>query len=223
MHDDVVKRTLPFMAPTIADMVKIQRGVCMRPKEVCNLRVGDLDKTGRLWATSTKKHKTARFGVIRFTAFGAAETEILRRRCAGKGADEYVFSPREAALERWEAQAAARKTPLTPSQRKRAEQRKATRLDRLGDQYDSESYRHAIIYALQKAAKAGERIPHWFPYQLRHAAVTATAMTHGREIASLHAGHTSIATTDVYDHRFEKVERNLAEEREDGWWLCPGG
>ena len=216
--DEAVIRTLPYMPPVVADMVKIQRGACMRPSEVCRLRVGDLDRTGDVWRTQTKKHKTARYGISRFAAFGPAETEILRRRCAGKGDDEYVFSPRDAMLERWEAKRAARKSPLTPSQEQRGEEADAGKLLRFGECYISTSYYRAVKYAQQKAKKAGEIIPEWFPYQLRHAAVTETSLAHGRETASLQAGHLSMKTTEVYEHKAEKIAVNLAEERVQGWW-----
>ena len=215
---EVVIRTLPFMPPVVADMVKLQRGACMRPGEVCRLRVGDLDRTGDIWRTQTKKHKTARYGISRFAAFGPAETAILRRRCAGKGADEYVFSPRDAMLERWEAKRAAQKSPMTPSQEQRGEEADAGKLLRFGECYISTSYYRAVKYAQEKARKAGVEIPEWFPYQLRHAAVTETSLAHGRETASLQAGHLSMKTTEVYEHKAEKIAVNLAEERVSGWW-----
>ena len=119
--DWAVIRTLPFMSPVIADMVKLQRGACMRPGEVCNLRVGDIDSSGEVWVLRAKKHKTARHGTKRIVAFGPPEIEILRRRSAGKGPDEYVFSPRSAQQEYWAAKRAARKTKVQPTQVKRGE------------------------------------------------------------------------------------------------------
>ena len=216
--DAVVIRTLPFLSPVVADMVRVQRGACMRPKEVRELRVGDLDKSGEVWMIRTDRHKTAWCGVTRFIAFGPAEVEILRRRCAGKGADQFVFSPRDAMRERWAAQAAARKPPVQPSQKKRAEERAAQKLARIGEFYRTDTYSQSISAAIKKAARAGIRIPHWHPYQLRHASVTATSMTHGRETASLLAGHKSLKTTEVYDHKTEPLTRNLAGERVKGWW-----
>lgn len=215
--DEVVCRTLAWLSPTVADMIRIQRGACMRPKEVRELRVGDIDKTGRLWFVAAKKHKTDRFGITRFAAFSQAETEILRRRCQGKGADEFVFCPRDAMAERWAAQSAARKTPITPSQRQRAAERQSTRLDHIRDHYTADAYSQAISYGIAKAAKNGVRLPHWHPYQLRHQAVTTTSLEHDRETASLQAGHTSLKTTEVYDHKAETIARLLAEERKPFW------
>ena len=216
--DHVVRQTLPFLPPVVADMVKVQRGACMRPKEVRELRVGDIDKTGEIWMIRTDQHKTARFGVKRFIAFGVAEVKILRRRCENKTDDDFVFSPRDAMLENWAERAAARKTPMMPSQRLRAETRAQKKLDKIGHFYSPNTYRQSISDAIKKAARAGIPIPHWHPYQLRHASVTATSMTHGRETASLLAGHKSFKTTEVYDHKTEPLTRNLAGERVVGWW-----
>lgn len=215
--DAVVLRTLPYMPPVIADMIKIQRGASMRPSEVCRLRVGDLDRGGMTWIVRFVKHKTARFGVDRFISFSAAETEILRRRSEGKGADEFIFSPRDAMRERWESRAAARKSKVTPSQKLRTERDAAGKFERYKECYDSRGYYQAVQYAIKRARKAGEKIPDWFPYQLRHAAVTANSLRYGQEAAGKIAGHKSVKTTDIYNHSAEKLSRNAAEEREE-WW-----
>lgn len=54
--DEVVKRTLPFMASTIAAMVKFQRITGMRPSEVYRMTLGDIDLTRdpELWYYTPK-------------------------------------------------------------------------------------------------------------------------------------------------------------------------
>ena len=216
--DWVVIRTLPFMSPVIADMVKLQRGACMRPGEVCDLRVGDIDRSGEVWLLRAKKHKTARFGAKRIVAFGPPEIEILRRRSVNKGADQYIFSPREAQQERWAEMRVARKSKVQPSQVLRGEEADAEKLLRYNEKYDSHAYRRAIEYAQKKARKAGVKIPGWFPYQLRHASVTATSLEHGSETASLVAGHKSQKTTAIYEHKAETISVRVAGERKK-WWI----
>ena len=215
--DDVVKLTLPFLSPTVADMVRVQRGACLRPSELCSLRVGDLDREGECWRVKLSKHKTARCGVHRYASFSRAETEILRRHCEGKEDGDFLFTPKEAMEEYWKTARAKRKTKVQPSQQERGERRAATRTDRLLDHYDASSYRQAIEYGIAQAVKHGVPVPHWTPYQLRHSAVTATSLEHGREIASLQAGHLSISTTAIYDHKAETVADRLAAER-GAWW-----
>ena len=215
--DAVVAATMPYMTPTVADMVRIQRGACMRPSEVCGLKVGDIDQSGTCWRAVLARHKTARCGVKRWIVFSADETEILRQRCRGKAPEDYIFSPSEAMEERWRTMAAKRVTPTTPSGLLRDAARAPYRTARLGDHYDAHAYARAVKYAILAAQKAGEHVEHWTPYQLRHAAVTATSLEHGREIASLQAGHTNLSTTAIYDHKAEAVAEQLAAERV-AWW-----
>lgn len=66
---------------------------------------------------------------------------------------------------------------------------------------------HALYQAVQRACVAGKIEP-WFPYQIRHAAVTRIAIEHGKDVASAIAGHSSALTTDRYDHgAMERVKR----------------
>lgn len=215
--DEVVRQTLPFLSPVVADMVRIQRGASMRPGEVCNLRVGDLDRRGEVWKVATRKHKTARTGVTRFFAFCPEETAILRRHCQNKGFDEFVFSPRDAQAVRWAEMRAARKTPVQPSQVQRQKEAEANKLLRFNECYTSHAYNRAIHYGLQKAARAGVQILHWTPYQLRHTAITENSDRYDSERAGKIAGHTSRKTTDVYDHSARKIATLAATERE-AWW-----
>ena len=214
--DEVVIATLPYMPPMIADMVKIQRAACMRPSELCNLKVQDVINAGIIGTVTTEKHKTARFGVLRHIAFSAHEIEILKRRSVGKKPDEFIFSPKESEKERLEILRASRKTKVQPSQVNRAKDN----FNRFNDYYKVTSYYRAIVRAQEKARKAGVSIPNWFPYQMRHAAVTETSLRHGREIASLQAGHLNIKTTEIYDHKTAEVAAQLADERskEPAWW-----
>ena len=41
--NEVVDATLPYLLPTVAAMVQVQRWATMRPSEVCRMRVGDID------------------------------------------------------------------------------------------------------------------------------------------------------------------------------------
>ena len=58
--DDVVERTLLFMSPTVAAMVQVQWLTGMRPSEVFNMRVGDIDRSREngLWYYVPESHKT---------------------------------------------------------------------------------------------------------------------------------------------------------------------
>jgi len=43
--EDVIRRTLPFLSPTLAAMVQVQWLTGMRPSEVFNMCVGDIDRS----------------------------------------------------------------------------------------------------------------------------------------------------------------------------------
>lgn len=217
VSDDVLRATLPWLNPVAADMVRIQRACCMRPSEVCRLLVMDIDRTGEVW-TAVIHNKIERVGVKRIVAFGPEEIRILKKRIAGKGMEEAVFSPRDAMEELYEEKRAKRKTPLTPSQRKRDEKRRATRLNGLKMAYDANSYRHAVKAAVEKANRNGVRIPHWFPYQIRHQAYTANSLQFGQEAAAYIAGHTSIEMARVYDHKERALAVMAAKGRTSAWW-----
>ena len=60
VSDDVVERTLPFMSKTVRTMVQIQRITGMRPSEVYQMTVGDIDRTREngLWHYVLGSHKT---------------------------------------------------------------------------------------------------------------------------------------------------------------------
>ncbi|MBQ6616316.1 MAG: site-specific integrase [Thermoguttaceae bacterium] len=213
VSDDIVKRTLPWLSPTVRDMVIIQRQNALRPNEVCYLRVGDIDRSGEFW-TVMKLTKTKVPMIIKFCE---SDRKIIERRIRNKGADEFIFTPAESMQETWRLRASQRKTPVQPSQRKRAELAATSKLDSFAQSYSPSSYRNAIRYAIQKARRHGESIPFWTPYQLRHTAVTVTSYEHDRETASLLAGHTNLITTSIYEHKMERVKEDLARERQAYW------
>ena len=58
--DSIIMRTLPFMPPTLQAMIKLQRLTGMRPSEVFNMRVGEIDRHTEpdLWLYRLAHHKT---------------------------------------------------------------------------------------------------------------------------------------------------------------------
>lgn len=195
--DAVIQKTLPYLSAVMVDVVTLIRGACLRPCELVRMRVQDvIESEGGV--VEIKHHKTRRFGVRRFAAFSRAEMAILRRRCVGKGADEFVFSPRDTMRELW-----------TRRQFKADEDS----LLRFTDQYTTERLGHALAEGIKRARAAGVRIPKWTLYQLRHTAVTENSEKYGVEMASYIAGHRSMKTTAIYDHKAVQCAIQAAEER----------
>lgn len=215
VSDAVISRTLPFLPRVVADMVTLQQRTGMRPKELCRLCMAEIDTTGEMWLYVPEKHKTSHKGKLRVVPFNRTEQEILKRHAKDRTPDEFLFSPREAMLERWAEKAAARKTPVQPSQRERAAKRLETRLDRVSACYSPESYAKAIQYAITQARKAGVEVEHWTPYQIRHTAITEVSRKHGRDAGRAFAGHADTRITAIYDHADVQIAIDVAKKREE--------
>ena len=219
VRDCDVLATLPYLPPIVADMVKIQRAACLRPSEVCSLRVGDVAFLDNGTAfVSTAKNKIARKGVRRQIAFGLAERDILQQYCVGRNPDEFVFSMRMYAKWLHDQKRLNRKTPMTPSQRQRDIDNLDSRFDRYGEAFNSNVYSRIIHRAVQQAIKANPGVQSWTPYQLRHAAYSALSAQYGVDIASKVAGHLSPNLARIYDHSAAEVSQRVAEQRQRGWW-----
>ena len=165
--DEVIRRTLPYMPPTLRAMVQLQRILGMRPSEVIKMRVGDVDTTrgNGLWYYVPGSYKTARYvGKIVFP-LGKPEQNLIAPYLVGKTPEAAVFSPNAAQAERNAEKRANRKTKISPSQAARDKAR-AAKFTRYGELYDHRSYRQAIIHAITKGNKIlpeEQRIPHWSP------------------------------------------------------------
>jgi integrase len=76
---EAVARTLPFLQPAVAAMVRFQLAAGCRPAEVCKLRPCDLEKTANplVLAYRPDGHKTAHHGHDRVILVGPKAREIL--------------------------------------------------------------------------------------------------------------------------------------------------
>ena len=218
--DDVVKRSLPHLLPTVADMVRGQRAACMRPSEVCRMKVGEIDRIGEVWKYTPRKHKNSWRNHKKTIVLGEVEQMILTPRLVGKQPDDPVFSPKDALQERYARDAAKRKTKVQPSQQKRKAKTAKNPKRKVNDFYTTESYGKSIKQSIQTANKRlpdGEKIPHWTPYQLRHAAVTEIIKSTGSvDIARAVAGQKSLTVTMGYNHADEQIALEQAKKRKAG-------
>ncbi len=215
--DEIVDATIPFLPPTVDDMVGIQRLTGCRPSEVCNLRWCDINQSDDIWVYTPWEWKTEHHKKERHVAIIPAAQEHLekyRHRPAG----EYIFSPRETVRIIAERRRAARTTPLTPSQIKRGETA-AKKAPKHNERYSTRAYELAIDRAVDKYNEAESKraqtenrkpvlLPHWSPNQLRHAFATEARDQHDAETAQMLMGHTSLNTTEIYA---EKSMRKIKE------------
>ena len=216
--DDVIRRTLPFMSPTVRAMVLIQRLTGMRPSEVFNMQVGHIDCTTDtdLWLYRLSNHKTKKkTKQKKVIPLGKPEQELIAPYLINKIAEQAVFSPRTAMEERRALQKENRKSKMTPSQLARAEANASKPL-RYREFYNKDSYCQAVKYAIQQANKrlpADEQIPDWTPYQIRHTAATAMELEVGLDEAQALLDHSSADMTKRYAHARLKKLKELARNR----------
>ena len=211
--DEVIRRTLPFMVPMIRAMVRIQRLTGMRPSEVFNMRVGEIDRATDpdLWLYRLSQHKTEKkTGRKKVIPLGKPEQELIAPYLVGKVAEKAVFSPETAAEERKAQKGASSKTKTTSSRAAKPREYK--------EFFDKDTYRKAVEYAINKGNKTlpeSGKIPKWTPYQLRHQAATAMEQSAGLDEAQALLDHSSAETTKRYAHgRLEKL-KELARNRVD--------
>ncbi len=215
--DAAIAATLPFLPPTVDDMVRVQRLVGCRPSEACNLRWCDIDQTDDIWIYTPLEHKTEHKKKTRRIAIRPAAQEILNKY-RHRPAEEFIFSPRETVRIISERKRTARKTPVQPSQVRRGE-RAAKRPPRHNERYSKRAYCLALERAIEKynaleteAAKKEGRKPvlltAWSPNQLRHAFATETESRLDKETARILLGHSHQSTTEIY------LDENVAKVKE---------
>jgi integrase len=222
-----VEECLPFMPPIVAAMVRLQLLTGMRPGEVCIMRSGDIEMSGRVWRYIPQRHKTEHHDKGREVFIGPKAQEVLRPWLRTDLA-AYLFSPLEAEAARNAKRRESRQTPLWPAhieQQQKNRKRNPKRSKR--SRYDVDSYRRAIANACDRAfppaaplaklkgesreawrarltdeqreaLSAWRRAHRWHPHQLRHTAATTIRKEHGIELARIILGHSTAFTTEIY-------------------------
>ena len=67
------------------------------------MRAMDIDTSGKIWVYTPSTHKTSYFGHNRFIYLGPQAQKIARPFLANRPFDAYLFSPKEAELDREKA------------------------------------------------------------------------------------------------------------------------
>ena len=210
VDDETVDRTLPFMPPIVADMVRVQRLCGMRPQDVRNMRSCDIDRSGEVWRYVPYTHKTEHEGKIRLVAIGPRAQAILMSYLLEKEdtPEAFLFSPKDTVRLRNIGKRRKRKTlnksgQVQPSQRDRSKPGAAKH----GDKYTKDSYKQAIARACEKAG-----VEKWAPNQLRHSSGTEVRSKYGLDAAQAFLGHANASTTEIYaELDFEKAARVARE------------
>lgn len=218
--DAHVAALMPFVSPQVAAMILLQRLTGMRPGEVVIMRLCDLDRSSEIWLYTPTRHKTSYLGVEKQVPLGAKVRKLLEP-FLDRPADAFLFSPKEA--EEWRNDHRAvrrnpdRKTKIYACELRARERRKLAATTRPSkrpkrDCFDVNSYRRAIEYGIVKAEKAGVKIPHWHPHQLRHSRATEIRRAYGLEAAQVALGHSSADVTQIYAERNLELATKIARE-----------
>ncbi len=223
-----VDAVLPHVSRQVAAMIELQWQSGARSGEIVMMRLQDIETTGKIWTYRPATHKTAHHGHERVIYLNDKAQSIIREFMTGRPLTAYLFSPAEAEFERQEERRANRKSPMTPSQRLRAERaQRRWRQRPPAERYDVDSYRRAIARACEiafplpdslaqredesnrqwKARLTPEQLGQvrqwnaehsWHPHQLRHSFATLMRKRHGLELTRILCGHKSAAITEVY-------------------------
>ena len=208
--DEQVEKTLPFLPPIVADMVRIQRLCGMRPQDIRNMRSCDIDQSGEVWRYIPYTHKTEHEDKIRIVAVGPRAQAILMSYLLEKEdtPEAFLFSPKDTIRlhrieKRRNRKTLNKKGQVQPSQRNRSKSDVAKH----GDQYTKDSYKQAVARACVKAG-----IPAWTPNQLRHSSGTEVRSKFGLDAAQAFLGHANASTTEIYaELDFEKAAKVAKE------------
>ena len=212
VDDAHVDAVLSFVSPQVSTMIQLQRLTGMRPGEVTIIREVDIDKRGDIWVYQPEEHKNQYRGHVRKIPLGPKAQQLLNP-FLGTTADAYLFSPKDAEALRNKKRREARKSPMTPSQRKRKPKKNPKKAKR--DRFDTASYRRAIKYGITQANKvrsADDLLPSWYPLQLRHSRATELNELYGIEAAAVSLGHAHADVTKVYAERNLKLAIDVAKK-----------
>jgi integrase len=208
-----VEAVIPYVAPQVAAMIRLQLLTGMRPGEVVQMRGCDVDTTGELWIFRPARHKSAHRGHERSVYIGPRAQDIIRPFLK-PDLSAYLFSPAEA--ERWRRAKlhGERKTPMSCGNRPGSNRSKSPKR-KPGECYTTASYLVAVYRGCEKAfpppqelvgeaLKTWSREHRWHVHQLRHTAATTLRKEHGLEAAQVILGHRTLTVTQVY------AEKNVA-------------
>jgi integrase len=204
----IVEATLPHLPPPVAALVQLQMLCGARGGELFALRTCDIDRSKPVWRFRPTRHKTAWHGYERVIYFGPKAQEVLRPFLK-LDLQAYLFTPADGVA--WHNTRRPRKTPMTPSHRRRAEEAVGQELHPI---YNRTSYARAIAGGTDAAdrwAHGGrvctdtERlIARWNPHRLRHSAGTRYRHEGDFEAAKIVLGHRSDSMTALYAERDER-------------------
>lgn len=187
VDDSAVDAIKPYVSDLVWAMVMVQRLTGMRAGELVLMRTDCIDRSRDVWIYQPEAHKTQHHGQDRYVAIGPKAQQILTPYLRDDDPTAYLFSPRQAHVDRLAKSATRRKGH-------------DRLLARLNDRYSPTTYQRAIGHGCRRAG-----IDRWHSHQLRHSAATEIRREFSLEHASHVLGHAKTDMTEIY------AERNLKD------------
>ena len=191
VRPSVVRATLPYLTPEVADLVLFIRWTGCRPSEAAGMRLYRIrDRDRPVWRYVPKKHKTSHRGKQRHIAIGPKARAIVEAHVTGRDSRDYVFTP----------QRSVRRVELVDGV---LPMKQAKPSPRVGSRFTKDAIRIAVRRAVERANKERKKtgeppLPYWTPYQLRYLRLRESRKAGGREAAQAIAGHSEATMTDHY-------------------------
>ena len=152
-----VEPVLAHVSREVAAMLVIQSASGARPGEVVQMRLADLDRTGKVWTYKPRHHKTQYLGKMRMIPLFTEAQEALEpfvKRVPPLDPEELIFSPVRAEAERSVHRRASRQTKVQPSQLAREARPPSERERPPRAAYDSNTYARAVRRGIEATNKA---------------------------------------------------------------------
>ena len=126
VEDEHIEAVLPFVSSAVAAMIRVLLVTGARPGEIVRMRLSDIDRSEHPWVYVPAHHKTAHLGHERRIFLGRHAQDVLRPFLE-RDPEAALFSPRETEEARNAQRRLGRKSPMTPSQARRARNAKRKR------------------------------------------------------------------------------------------------
>jgi integrase len=192
-----VEATLPFLrADRFRVMVRVHFLSGCRPGDVVLMRPCDIDRSRPVWVYTPWTHKTEHHGRDRKIFLGPKCQDLLAPLLGLTSPQGWVF-------------------PSIGYVRQKGK----------GPGHLTQNgYRQIIESAVNRANKSRQRaasaagakkaveLPHWFPLQIRHAALTEVRRRFGLEAAQVMGGHATADVTQIYAERDQSLAERVASE-----------
>ena len=206
VSDADVTATLPHLPAVVADMVRLQFLVGMRPIELCTMTTAEIDRSESIeagcWVFRPAQSKLSYRGRAVEYVLGPQAVVIVRAYLKANPAAP-LFSPTESEQKRCAEMRERRRSKVQPSQ---VDRRLANPQHKPRDRYDTMAYGHAVR---RGAKRAGLEV--WSPHALRRAVATRIRAKFGAEAARAALAHQTLDMTALYAHRDLKAAAQVAK------------